>query len=132
MDTGMFAGTMVITLIIVVLSVVVSLAVPVLIIVFMMKKSAERSRLVARASRRRPSSCRSRHRHADQQPAAAPDHARRAPRRAVSSRPSARRTRARSDDGDGARRPRTTVPVKLDPANPANLTIDWAAMGYMV
>ncbi len=26
--------------------------------------------------------------------------------------------------------PGATVPVKCDPANPANLTIDWAAMGY--
>jgi len=28
--------------------------------------------------------------------------------------------------------PGTTVPVKCDPQNPANLTVDWGAMGFMV
>lgn len=135
MDTGMFAGTMIFTLVIVAVSVLVSVAVPIAIIVFIMKKNAERGRLVATGIAAQAmivqvadTGMRINHQPrlqivVDVHPM--PGHATFAPFRTTHT--GTVPMMAMSRVGPGA-----TVPVKCDPANPANLTIDWGAMGFVV
>ncbi|MCZ7684036.1 MAG: hypothetical protein M5U28_36800 [Sandaracinaceae bacterium] len=135
MDTGIFAGTMILTLVIVAVSVLVSIAVPVAIIVFIMKKNAERNRLVATGMPGQALIVQiaDTGMRINDQPRLQivvdvhpmPGHPPFAPFRTTHTGTVPMMAMARVAPG-------ATVPVKCDPANPANLTIDWAAMGYFV
>lgn len=134
MDTGIFAGTMIFTIIIVGVSVLVSVAVPIAVIVFIMKKNAERQRLVATgvAAQAMIVQIADTGMRINDQPRLQmvvdvhpiPGHAPFAPFRTTHTGTIPMMAMARVAPG-------ATVPVKCDPANPANLTIDWAAMGFM-
>lgn len=133
MDTGIFGGAMILTLVIVGIGVVVSLAVPVAIFFFVFKKNAERNRLVATGipGQALIVQIADTGMRINDQPRLQivvdvhpiPGQAAFAPFRTTHTGTVPMMAMARVAPG-------ATVPVKCDPANPANLTIDWAAMGY--
>lgn len=135
MDSGMFAGTMIFTLIIVGVTTVVSLAIPIAVVIWFMKKSAERNRLVATglSGQAMIVQMADTGMRINDQPRLQivldvyplPGQAGFAPFRATHTGTVPMMAMARVAPG-------ATVPVKCDPANPVNLTIDWAAMGFIV
>ncbi len=135
MDQGMFAGTMFFTIAIIGVTTVVSVAVPIAILFFFMKKNAERNRLVATglAGQATIVQVADTGMRINDQPRLQmvldvypmPGYAAFAPFRATHTGTIPMMALARVSPG-------ATVPVKCDPANPVNLTIDWAAMGFLV
>lgn len=132
---SMFAGTMVFTIAIVAISTILPIGITVAVIVVMMKKSAERNRLVATgiAAQAMVVQMADTGMRINNQPRLEivldvhplPGHPPFAPFRTSHTGTVPMMAMARIAPG-------ATVAVKLDSANHANLTIDWGAMGYVV